>query len=198
MIPGRLVLATANPGKVRELGALVAKWGDVEVLSLAAFPRVRLPEETGTSYRENAERKALAVANGTGLPALADDSGLEVDALGGAPGIGSARYALSDAERIAKLLAALEDLAGSARTAAFRCAVVLAWPGGSIEVATGACVGRIAAEPMGTQGFGYDPIFEADELGRTLGTATPAEKERVSHRARAMRALGARLKSISA
>jgi XTP/dITP diphosphohydrolase len=198
MIPGRLVLATANPGKLRELGVLVSEWGDVEVLSLTAFPGVRLPEETGTTYRENAELKARAVAAGTGLPALADDSGLEVDALGGAPGIASARYARTDPERIAKLLAALTGRMGVSRTAAFRCAVVLAWPGGSFEVATGACVGRIAVEPVGAGGFGYDPIFESDELGQTLGTASPTERERVSHRARAMRALGARLRGISA
>lgn len=197
MIPDRLVLATSNPGKVRELGALVAEWGAVEVLSLAAFPNVGLPEETGSTYRQNAELKAVAVAGETGLPALADDSGLEVDALDGAPGVASARYAPSDAERIAKLLAALEGVTGPARAAAFRCAVVLAWPAGRVEAATGDCVGRIAVEQMGTQGFGYDAIFEPDELGRTLGTATPAEKDRVSHRARAMRALGAQLERAS-
>jgi len=197
MIPGRVVLATSNPGKVRELGALIAEWGDVEVLSLADFPNVRLPEETGTTYRENAELKAVAAAAGTGMPALADDSGLEVEALGGAPGVASARYAGSDAARIAKLLAALEGTSGSARAAAFRCTVVLAWPAGRIEAASGSCAGRIAVAPMGTHGFGYDPIFEADELGRTLGTASPVEKDRVSHRARAMRVLGAQLARTS-
>jgi XTP/dITP diphosphohydrolase len=180
---------------VRELGALVAEWGDVEVLALDTFPDVRLPEEARTSYRENAEMKAVAVANATALPALADDSGLEVDALGGAPGVASARYASSDAERIAKLLAALAP--DAERTAAFHCAVVLAWPGGRVDVATGSCSGRIAIAPMGTGGFGYDAIFEADELRKTLGAATRAEKDRVSHRARAMRALGLRLRTIS-
>ena len=193
MIPRRVVIATSNPGKVRELGALIAEWGDVEVLSLADVPGVALPEETGATYRENALVKAVAVAHATGLPALADDSGLEVDALDGAPGVASARYAPSDEERIAKLLGSLAGVAGPARTAAFGCAVVLAWPDGRIEAAAGRCAGRIAVAPSGSEGFGYDAIFEPDESGRTLGTMTPAEKARVSHRARAMRTLGGRL-----
>jgi XTP/dITP diphosphohydrolase len=191
VIPSRLVLATANPGKMRELHALVAAWGAIEVRSLAEFPDVRLPEETGLTYAENAQLKARAAAAATNLPALADDSGLEVDALAGAPGIRSARYAPSDAERIARLVAALERIED--RRARFRCVVVLAWPDGRTESAEGVCAGRIAERPDGAAGFGFDPIFVSDELGRTFAAATAGEKGRVSHRARAVRALGARL-----
>jgi XTP/dITP diphosphohydrolase len=197
MIPVRLVLATANPGKVRELGALVAEWGPVEVLSLASFPAARLPEEEGETYGENARAKALAVAAATDLPALADDSGLEVADLGGAPGIRSARYAPNDGERIAKLLRALAEHPDSARRARFRCAVVVAWPDGRVETGEGECAGTIARIATGTgHGFGYDPVFIADELGCTFAAASAEQKATVSHRARAMRALGARLGRI--
>jgi XTP/dITP diphosphohydrolase len=195
MIPSRLVLGTGNPGKVAELAALARNWGDVEVLSLAQFPRVALPDETADSYAANALSKARAVAGPTGLPALADDSGLEVDALGGAPGLHSARWAgsgASDADRVAKLLRALDGV--TTRTARFRCAVALVWPDGREEVAEGEVAGRIALEPAGTGGFGYDPVFVADELGRPFAVATSEEKGRLSHRARAMRALGDRLR----
>jgi XTP/dITP diphosphohydrolase len=193
MIPARLVLATGNPGKVAELGALVGEWGTVDVVSLAAFPGVASPAEGATSYVENAALKARAVAAATGLPALADDSGLEVDALGGAPGVRSARWAPDDAARVAKLLVALRDVAPAARGARFRCVVALAWPDGRVETAEGTCEGRIADAPAGAGGFGYDPVFVAAELGRTLASVSAADKARVSHRARAVRALGARL-----
>lgn len=193
MIPSCLVLATSNPGKVVELRGLVREWGRVDVRSLGEFPGLVLPEEDGATYAANAGRKAQAIAVATGLPALADDSGLEVDALGGAPGVRSARFAPSDDARIAKLLAALRDVTD--RGARFRAVVVLAWPDGREEQAEGLCAGRIAATPDGAGGFGYDPVFVAAELGRTFAAATAAEKARVSHRARAMRALGARLAS---
>jgi XTP/dITP diphosphohydrolase len=191
MTPVRLVLATSNPGKVRELTALVAEWGAVEVRSLADFPGVGCPEETGGTYAANAVAKAAAVAGATGLPALADDSGLEVEALGGDPGLRSARWAPTDRERIARLLSALGGTPG--RGARFRCAVALAWPDGRVETAEGECEGSIATEPSGVSGFGYDPIFVATALRRTFAAASTEEKQRVSHRARAMRALGARL-----
>jgi len=193
VIPSRLVLATANPGKVAELSQLVLEWGRVEVRSLGDFPGVSLPEEDGATYAANAALKAHAAAAATGLPALADDSGLEVDALGGAPGVHSARFAPSDGERIAKLLAALRGV--TERCARFRAVVVLAWPDGRTVEGEGVCAGRIAASPQGTGGFGYDPVFVADEIGHAFGVATPSEKARVSHRARAMRDLGARLAS---
>jgi len=193
MIPARLVLATTNAGKVRELGPLVAEWGPVDVRSLADFPGVGCPEERDTSYFENAVAKALAVARATEIPALGDDSGLEVDALGGGPGVRSARFAPTDEERVAKLLAALVDVPREARRARFRCVVALGWPDGRSETAAGACDGWIAFAPSGSAGFGYDPIFVADELGCTIAAAAIEEKQRVSHRARAMRALGVRL-----
>jgi XTP/dITP diphosphohydrolase len=197
MIPPRLVLATRNPGKVAELAALVTASAQVAVLTLDAFPGAPEVEEEGASYAENAVRKAQAVAAATGLPALADDSGLEVDALKGAPGIRSARFAgpgADDGDRIGALLAALVGVAADARRARFRCAVALAWPDGRVETAEGECRGRIAADSVGEGGFGYDPIFVADELGRTFASASVQEKQRVSHRARALRALLERLR----
>ena len=194
MIPSVLVLATGNLGKTAELGALVAEWGPVEVRSLRDHPGVTLPEETGATYEVNAALKARAVAAATGLPALADDSGLEVDALGGAPGVRSARYGASDAERIARLLAALAGRPTAERTARFRCLVVLAWPDQRVVAAEGVSEGVITDAPSGAGGFGYDPVFLSSELGRTFADATPDEKALVSHRARAMRALGATLR----
>jgi XTP/dITP diphosphohydrolase len=199
MIPERLVLATANRGKVVELGELVADWGPVAVTALDAFPGVCCPEETGETYEENAVAKAIAVAKGTGLPALGDDSGLEVEALGGAPGLRSARWAgasATDADRIAKLLDALRAV--PERGARFRCVVALAWPDGHVVTAAGECAGRIAPASRGAGGFGYDPVFIATELGRTFGEASVDEKRRLSHRARAVRALGKRLATLHA
>jgi XTP/dITP diphosphohydrolase len=195
MIPPRLVLATANPGKAAELRALVAEWGAVEAEPLAEEASMMLPAETGATYLENALLKARAIAAASGLPALADDSGLEVDALAGAPGVRSARWAPTDAARIAKLLDALRDVPPPRRTARFRCVVALAWPDGHSEAAEGMCTGRIALRPAGSTGFGYDPVFVADELGCTLAEAGPIAKQRVSHRARAVRALAARLRA---
>src|SRR5581483_9891608 len=129
--------------------------------------------------------KARAVAAATGLPALADDSGLEVEALDGAPGVRSARWAPTDGARLAKLLDALRDVPPPRRGARFRCVVVLAWPDGRSEAAEGTCAGQVALSPAGSTGFGYDPVFVADELGCTLAEAGPEAKQRVSHRARA-------------
>jgi len=190
MTLARLVLATANAGKVRELRALIAEWGAIEVLSLADVAHLEMPEESGETYLENAVLKARAVASATGLPALADDSGIEVDALGGAPGVRSARYAATDAARNARLLAALHDVPEERRTARYRAVVALAFPDDTVLTAEGSCEGRIAHEPRGSGGFGYDPIFIATELGRTVGEVSDEEKARVSHRARAIRALG--------
>src|SRR5262245_54205776 len=197
MIPPRLVLATRNRGKAAELGALVGASAPVAVLTLDAFPDAPEVEEEGASYAENAIRKAQAVAAATGLPALADDSGLEVDALDGAPGIRSARFAgptADDRDRIATLLTALAGIPDDARTARFRCAVALAWPDGRVVTAEGECRGRIAARPVGEGGFGYDPVFVADDLGRTFAAAPPQEKQRVSHRTRALQTLLERLR----
>ena len=194
MIPRRLVLATENPGKVDELRALVEEWGRVDIVSLAGFPRVSLPAEGDVSYAENAVAKARAVAAATEIPALADDSGLEVDALAGSPGVRSARWGPSDAERIRRLLAALADVPPDRRGARFQCVVALAWPDGRADIAEGECRGTISHSPTGECGFGYDPVFVSDELGTTFAEASAIDKRRVSHRARAMRALGARLR----
>jgi XTP/dITP diphosphohydrolase len=191
----RLVLATANPGKVRELRALVAEWGPMHVLCLADVSPITMPEETGDTYRENALLKAHAVCRATHLPALADDSGLEVDALGGRPGVRSARYAESEQACNVKLLAELAATPAERRTARYRAVVALVAPDGTVMDADGTCEGRIADAPRGAAGFGYDPIFVSAELGRTIGECSPDEKTRVSHRARAMRTLGGALQA---
>ena len=186
----RLVLATANPGKVRELCGLVAEWGPIAVLSLADVPPLVMPEETGETYLQNAVLKARAVCAATGLPALADDSGIEVDALGGRPGVRSARYAESEAACNAKLLAELAGVPPERRGARYRAVVALALADGRVPTGEGTCEGRIAEAPRGTGGFGYDPLFVSAELGRIVAEVSAEEKARISHRARAMRALG--------
>lgn len=184
-----LVIATGNPGKFREIAALLQ---DVPVLPLP-LDRVgplRLPPESGESFQENARLKAVAVARATGYPALADDSGLEVDALGGRPGVFSARYGgpvASDADRIALLLRELDAVPEPRRTARFRCVVAVAEPSGTVRLCEGVCEGRITRGPRGTQGFGYDPIFEIPSLGQTLAEIAIEAKNRLSHRALALR-----------
>ncbi len=183
----RLLFATTNAGKLRELRGLV---GDaVEVLSLKELPSVPEPVEDGATFEENAEKKARGYAEATGLPALADDSGLCVDALGGRPGVLSARYAEGDDRaRYEKLLSELKDVPEEQRTASFRCALCLALPGGLSHVEVGRCEGRIGHSPRGTHGFGYDPTFVLPHLaGRTMAELTPEEKAAISHRGEAFR-----------
>lgn len=185
----KLLLATGNPGKVRELRALLAP---LEV-QLVAPPdlglRLDVPER-GATYGANAARKALAFARAAGMPALADDSGLEVDALGGAPGLRSARYdptpGATDADRRARLLGALAAHPRPWR-ARFRCVVAFATPDDLHALAEGVCPGEIVAVPRGEGGFGYDPIFQVSGEGRTMAELGPARKNEVSHRARAVR-----------
>jgi len=195
-----LVIATTNAGKVRELADLL---GDVPVTlaSLAAFPGVPAVEEDGATYVDNAAKKAVAVARWTGHAALADDSGLEVDALGGAPGVQSARYAgpaQDAAANTARLLAALTGVPPERRGARFRCVIVVARPDGATLVAEGACEGRIVDGPRGTGGFGYDPVFLDEELGRTFAELPAAAKHERSHRARACAALRPKLAAFLA
>ena len=183
----RLLLASANPGKVQEYRDLL---GDLplELVTPAELGLEGEVEESGDTYQENACRKALTLARRSGLITLADDSGLEVDALGGAPGPRSHRYqAGSDAERDRHLLQQLEGLPPERRTARFRCVIAIATPEGEVYTVEGVCPGRIAAEPRGTGGFGYDPIFLLPELGRTMAELSREEKNRLSHRARAAR-----------
>jgi XTP/dITP diphosphohydrolase len=184
----RLLLASRNPGKLAELRALL-RGLTVEVVARPDLPEVA---ETGSTFIENAILKARAAATWSGEWALADDSGLEVDALGGAPGVFSARYAgpdATDADRNARLLAELAGTPDASRTARFRCAVALAAPDGRLWTAEGTCEGRIARAPRGTHGFGYDPIFWLPDRHCTLAELLPEEKDRVSHRARALAAI---------
>jgi XTP/dITP diphosphohydrolase len=195
----KLVFATRNRGKIAELRELVAGLdlggASVEIVCAADLGVPDVVEDADT-FAANAVKKAREVASATGLPALADDSGLEVDALDGAPGVLSARYAGEhgdDAANNRKLLAALAGVPAERRTGRFRCVVALADPGGAIETADGVCEGVILDAPRGDGGFGYDPLFFAPELGKTFAEAGIGHKSGLSHRARAMRALAPRL-----
>jgi len=192
----RVVLATHNPGKLAELAELLAPLA-IEVLPVSRFT-ADVPEETGSSFVENAILKARHAARAAGLPAIADDSGLEVDALGGAPGIHSARYAggdASDADNLQKLLVELRDVPPAQRTARYRCALV--YLRGPLDPAPLVCQasweGRIVDRPRGTGGFGYDPIFELLDRPLTVAELSAEEKNRLSHRGQALRALVAQL-----
>lgn len=187
----RLVIATGNAGKLREIRALL---GDGWEILAQADCGVRPVEETGADFRENALLKARHAAARTGLPALADDSGLEVDALGGRPGVHSARYAgkaAGDADNVRRLLDEMHAVPAERRTARFRCVVALADPArpGDPVVAEGVWEGRIATEPGGSGGFGYDPVFIDSASGRRAAELEPGEKNRLSHRGRALRQL---------
>ena len=179
----RLVVATRNAHKLRELAGLLAPH---EVVALPE--NVILPDETGDTFAANALIKARAVHEATGLPALADDSGLEVDALGGAPGVRSARFAgdaASDADNLAKLLRELDGVPVEGRAARFRCVVALV-EGARETLGTGTLEGRIALHPRGAGGFGYDPAFVPDGADRTVGEMGNEEKDAISHRSRAV------------
>jgi XTP/dITP diphosphohydrolase len=192
--PSTVILATRNPGKVREFQSLLGPWGWT-LSGLADLGMGMDVEETGASFAENARLKALAYSRVSERPVLADDSGLEVFALGGRPGIYSARYAgagTSDAERNRKLIEELQA-SGGGRAARFVCALTLARAGVILAESIGECRGEIAREPRGTNGFGYDPIFFFPELGRTYAELREDEKNRCSHRAMAVAALAERL-----
>lgn len=185
----KLVLATANSGKVLEFKGALSPL-PLELVSAAELGVTRFPAENGLSYEENALLKAGYVALATGCSSLGDDSGLEVDALGGAPGIYSARYGgqLSDGERVSYLLSQLREVPRGARGAVFVCCLVLATPGGQLKTFRGECRGDILMGPKGQAGFGYDPIFYSPELGKTFAEGSKEEKQRVSHRGRALKA----------
>ncbi|MFN8640662.1 MAG: RdgB/HAM1 family non-canonical purine NTP pyrophosphatase [Candidatus Binatia bacterium] len=196
-----LVAATGNAGKLRELRALLADPA-LELRSLADFPQLPPLVEDGDSFLANARRKAHAVAGHAGLPAIADDSGLEVDALGGLPGVRSARFAADagagsgDAANVALLLQRLRGLPAAGRTARFRCVIAVARPDGRELLSDGACEGVIADAPVGSGGFGYDPVFLFG--ARTFAQLAAEEKDRVSHRGRAVAALRPRLAAFLA
>jgi XTP/dITP diphosphohydrolase len=197
----KLVLATANPDKAAEIGAVLRDAGlDLELVARPDdVPEV---EETGTTLEDNARLKAVALCEATGLPAVADDTGLEVDALGGAPGVHSARYAGEDvtyADNVAKLLREVAGVDAPARTARFSTVAIARWPDGREVAAIGEVEGVIATETRGEGGFGYDPVFvpvEGD--GRTFAEMSAEEKHRVSHRGRAFRTLADGLKVVEA
>ena len=196
---GRLVVASLNRAKAKEIARVLRdeKVG-FEVVSLADFSEGNLPRETGDSFAANAVAKAKHAARATGLPAIADDSGLEVDALGGEPGIRSARYAgesASDEERYRKVLTLMRDVPDHRRQARFRCAAAFATAEGEVLVAEGACHGRITRSPAGTGGFGYDPIFVPKGHARTMAQLTATQKHAISHRGRALRLLAKLLRA---
>lgn len=182
-----LILATRNPHKVQELQALLGE-GAWPLHSLDAYPHVQLPPETGFTFEANAMIKAEAVARAIGSWALADDSGLMVDALGGAPGVYSARYAgepSNDRRNIARVLADLCNVSLAQRSARYVAVLALAHPDHATRWVHGECAGLIATAPRGQGGFGYDPIFYLPDRGQTMAELAPAEKHQLSHRARA-------------
>lgn len=185
----KIILATQNQGKVRELRELLVD-EEIEVLSLLDIPDWEDVEENGETFVDNAALKAREAVRRTGLIALADDSGLEVDALDGAPGVYSARYAgepKDDERNNDKLLHLLETIPEDKRTARFRCALVMATPFGEEYLTEGAVEGRILSQRRGSDGFGYDPVFYLPEFARTMAELTLTEKNTLSHRAQAFR-----------
>jgi len=189
----KLLLATQNQGKLREFSALLE--GVATCLAPSELGLFLEVEETGVDFAENAERKARAFAKASKLPSLADDSGLCVDALQGAPGVHSARYASSDAERITRLLDELKGFAEPQRAAHFSCVLCLAFPDGRVFFSRGDCHGKITYAPRGSHGFGYDPIFELSN-GKTMAELTRDEKAQVSHRGLAALQMRAQLSAL--
>jgi XTP/dITP diphosphohydrolase len=200
----RIVLATRNAHKVAELQAIlddVISGLDLEIVGADEFPDLEDVVETGVTFAENATLKAVAVAQATGLPALADDSGLAVEVLGGSPGVFSARWAGThgqDRANLDLLLAQLSDVPDEHRSAAFVCAAALAMPGGRVVVREGRMPGTLAREPRGSNGFGYDPILVVDGDSRTAAELSKKDKNAISHRGKAFRALATDLLELFA
>jgi XTP/dITP diphosphohydrolase len=196
----RLILATHNPHKVQEIRAILGNL-PYEILTAADFPHLPDPEETGATLAENAIIKARALHAATGLWALADDSGLEIERLVGAPGVISARFAgpgCTFNDNNAKVLHLMAGIPDRDRTARFRCVAALALEGGKIEIFDGVTEGTITLHLMGEAGFGYDPVFYSPELGCTFAEASAEAKNRVSHRGRAFRLAAQRLSVLAA
>ncbi len=187
----KLLIATSNPGKLREVRAMLEGFG-VEVMSLIDIDAIEEPVEDGDTFDANAHKKASHYAAVSGLVSLADDSGLEVDALGGAPGVHSARYSgncATDESNNAKLIRELATIPQANRTARFRCAMALATPAGVIATSSGKIEGVIIDEPRGQNGFGYDPHFFIPDQKKTAAQLPPEQKNRISHRAQALAAI---------
>jgi len=194
----KLVIASRNEKKKRELLQIIGDL-DLEVATLNDFPEAPEVEEDGLTFHENAVKKAREIAQFTGCMSLADDSGLEVDALGGLPGVHSARFAgePSDDERNnQKLLKMLEGVPAQERTARFRCVIAIAFPDGRVETTEGTCEGRVGFAPKGSAGFGYDPLFIPDGFDMTFAELSPEVKNSISHRGKALQKALEMLKSI--
>lgn len=184
-----IVVATRNTGKLVEIKKLLQQT-DIKLLSLSDFPEIPEVAEDGATFEDNALKKAKFVASSLGVTALADDSGLCVDALSGRPGVMSARYGgpnCNDRQRFEKLLEEMKEIDNNHRTASFVCVMALVAPDGEQELFRGVCEGRILDEPRGTGGFGYDPVFYFEEFGMSFGEMDLDTKNRVSHRARALK-----------
>ena len=191
----RFVLATHNPGKLREMGEILKDFG-IEVVSPRDLGITVDVEETGTTFAENAMLKAKAICKEANLPAIADDSGLCVDALNGAPGVYSARYGGEGLDDRGRYMLLLSSLRGApTRAAHFACAVACAFPNGDTLTAEGRCDGSIAYAPLGEGGFGYDPVFLLPGTGKTFGQLTQEEKSAVSHRGRALKDFAGKLET---
>jgi XTP/dITP diphosphohydrolase len=202
--PPELALATKNAGKIKEILAICSNWPVTWHLGRSPDPgkgHVSSPfwpdvVETGSTYQQNAALKASAVARALGIPAIADDSGIEVDALGGDPGPRSARFAgpmATDEENLHLLIDRVRTVPEGQRTARYRCVAACAWPDGESVLAEGTCEGRLSLEPRGVGGFGYDPIFVPNGEDRTMAELSSGEKDTISHRGKAFRALGRNL-----
>jgi XTP/dITP diphosphohydrolase len=192
----KILIATNNAHKFEEISEMLGE--EFELVSLREFPEIEMPEETGSTMAQNAKLKAQHGAQQSGLICLADDSGIEVDALGGAPGVLSARWVSgSDKDRTHALLQKMESVAEGNRTARYRCAICVAFPDGKILETEGVCEGKIARVPRGENGFGYDPIFTITDAtgagreysGQTMAQVSPRIKSQISHRARALQAM---------
>ena len=184
-----LVVATKNPGKLREIQSLLSRF-QLKILSLQDFSQIPPPLEDGMTFAENAAKKAMEVARKTNRLALADDSGLVVDALQGRPGVFSARYAgerATDEQRCQKLLSEMANIPEERRQAAFVCAMALASPEGKLQTVETKCHGRITFSPQGRGGFGYDPIFLVPQFSRTMAELNPEVKNHISHRGQALK-----------
>ena len=191
----KYVLATHNPGKLREMGAILARFG-VEVVSPKDLGLTVDVEETGTTFAENAMLKAKAICAAAQLPAIADDSGLCVDALNGGPGVYSARYGGEGLDDRGRYMLLLNNMRGqTTRAAHFACAIACAFPNGDTLTAEGRCDGTIAFAPMGEGGFGYDPVFFVPEKAKTFGQLTAEEKSAISHRGRALESFVGKLET---
>ena len=191
----KFVLATHNPGKLKEMADILSGLG-VEVVSPAELGIDVEVEETGSTFAENAMLKARAICDASGLPAIADDSGLCVDALNGGPGVYSARYGGEGLDDAARTRLLLENMRGqTTRAAHFACAIACAFPNGDTLTAEGRCDGAIAFAPLGEGGFGYDPVFLVPEKGKTFGQLSAEEKSQISHRGKALREFSTKLET---